>query len=105
MDRDLPVAVPGEVSVSSIVRSNATLIWLLLSALTVVSWLLGSDFGFSGLGHVTVSLIVIVVALFKVRMIGMYFMELRDAPLELRGLFEGYCLTLFVLMVGMFLFG
>lgn len=90
---------------SAVVRANATLIWLLLSALTVGSWLLGTDHGFSGADQVPISLTIIAVALVKVRLIGLYFMELRDAPLGLRGLFEGYCLILFGLIVAMYLFG
>jgi hypothetical protein len=43
-----------------------------------------------------VATIVIAVALFKVRLIGIYFMELRVAPPPLRLLFEGYVLVVFV---------
>jgi len=35
--------------------------------------------------------IVVLVAFIKVRFIGLYFMELREAPVALRLVFEGYC--------------
>jgi hypothetical protein len=86
----------------SFVRSPASLAWLALSTLTVVSWLLGTDHGFAG-NQVLASLAIIVVAVFKVRLVGLYFMELREAPTALRTLFEGYCAILFVLLTAMFL--
>jgi hypothetical protein len=89
----------------TLVRTNATLVWFVLSALTVVSWALGTDHGFGGSSHVPASLAIIAVAIFKVRLVGLYFMELRGAPLALRGIFEGYCTVLFGLLTGMFLFG
>jgi hypothetical protein len=43
------------------------------------------------------------VAVFKVRLAGLYFMELRDGPRSLRGLFERYCAVLAVVLNGMLL--
>jgi hypothetical protein len=47
--------------------------------------------------------VIIAVAVFKLRLVGIYFMELREAPLPLRGIFEGYCVVLLGLLVGMYL--
>jgi hypothetical protein len=44
------------------------------------------------------------VAFIKVRFVGLYFMELRDAPHVLRGLFEGYCLVVCAMILGFYLF-
>jgi hypothetical protein len=88
----------------TLVRTNATLVWFVLTALTVVSWALGTDHGFGG-HHVTASLAIVAVGIFKIRLVGLHFMELRTAPLLLRGIFEGYCVVLFGLLTGMFLFG
>ena len=88
----------------SVVRTNASLIWVLLCALTIVSWALGTNHG-SGAGHhLPASLVIFAVAVFKVRLVGLYFMELKMAPRVLRGLFEGYCLGLLALLIGMFVF-
>lgn len=87
---------------TTLVRSNATVAWLVLTALTVVSWALGTGHGFGG-NHVPASLVIFVVAVFKLRLVGLYFMELREAPLQLRGAFEGYCVVLLGLLIGMYL--
>jgi caa(3)-type oxidase subunit IV len=86
----------------SLVRTDASRVWLILIVLTVVSWTLGADHAF-GTHHVPTSLVIIAVAIFKIRLIGMYFMELRDAPLALRNVFESYCIVLLALLTGMYL--
>ena len=88
----------------SVVRTNASLIWFLLCALTVVSWALGTNHGAGDGHHLPASLVIFAVAIFKVRLVGLYFMELKMAPRVLRGLFEGYCLGLLGLLTAMFLF-
>jgi caa(3)-type oxidase subunit IV len=86
----------------SVVRTNASLIWVLLCALTVVSWALGTDHGLGGRHHLPASLVIFAVAIFKVRLVGLYFMELKMAPRVLRGIFEGYCVGLLGLLTAMF---
>lgn len=88
---------------NSLIRTNATLVWAILSSLTVVSWALGTSHGFGGDNHVPASIVIFVVAVFKIRLVGLYFMELRDAPIPLRGIFEGYCVVLLSLLIGMFM--
>lgn len=87
----------------TLVRNNASIAWLALTALTLISWALGTQHGLGGADHVPASLVIFVVAVFKVRLVGLYFMELREAPLALRGIFEGYCVVLLGLLVGMYL--
>lgn len=86
-------------TVASLLWSTASRVWFFLVALTLVSWTLGTSHGLSG-GHAVAAVAILAVAVFKVRLIGLYFMELRDAPWALRGLFEGYCVILFVLLTG-----
>ncbi len=86
---------------TTLLRSNATIAWVLLTVLTVTSYVLGSSHGFGG-AHVGASVVIIIVAVFKIRLVGLYFMELRDAPLQLRGIFEGYCILLLGLLIGMY---
>ena len=43
------------------------------------------------------------VALVKVRFVGLYFMELRTAPVALRALFEGWCLAACLVLIGFYL--
>lgn len=42
-------------------------------------------------GNHLATVLVLLVAFVKVRVVGLYFMELRDAPLPPKLIFEGYC--------------
>jgi len=64
------------------------LVWGVLVAATAVSWFFGTDHG--PLGRSATAAIVLTVAFVKVRLVGLYFMEIRDAPVWLRAAFEGY---------------
>ena len=66
---------------ASLFRARSTIVWLGLVIVTLVSFTVGADHGI-GSG---VALWVLALALIKVRYVGMDFMELRDAPLLLRG--------------------
>jgi Prokaryotic Cytochrome C oxidase subunit IV len=87
----------------TLVRTNASVAWFILTALTVISWALGTQHGLGAGNHVPASLAIVAVAIFKIRLVGLYFMELKEAPLALRGIFEGYCVVLFGLLTGMYL--
>ncbi len=79
-----------------------TLVWAALLALTFGSMLVGVEQG-AGFAS-TAAIILIGVAMVKVRMIGLHFMDLRVAPAPLRLLFEGYVLAVFVALVALDLF-
>jgi caa(3)-type oxidase subunit IV len=85
---------------SSLLKNRISLIWLALIAATLITWQIGTnDSGNPQLGTVAVLL----VAFIKVRLVGLYFMELRDAPLPLRLLFESYCLIVCTALILMYL--
>ncbi len=69
---------------------------------TVVSWTLGTHDEFHN--HTLASVTILLIAFIKVRLVGLYFMELRDAPTVLRGLFEAYCAVVCAVVVSVFLF-
>jgi Prokaryotic Cytochrome C oxidase subunit IV len=48
--------------------------------------------------------LILLIAFVKVRFVGLYFMELREAPMLLRGLFETYCIGVCALVISMFVF-
>jgi hypothetical protein len=84
----------------ALLRNRISLIWLVLIAATLISWWIGTgDAGNPQLGTAAVFVVVFI----KVRLIGLYFMELRDAPLPLRLLFEGYCLIVCSTLLAMYL--
>jgi hypothetical protein len=87
-------------SVVGFVRGRAAVSWVVLIAATLVSYVLGAD---HGTGSVMV-VVVLGIAAVKVRLVGLDFMELRHAPVPLRVAFEGYCLGLWVLLSGLYLF-
>jgi len=61
----------------------------------------GTDHGLSS-GKAR-ALLILAIAFIKVRFIGLYFMELRAAPLLLRALFETYCVFVCLVMMGAYL--
>jgi hypothetical protein len=91
--------MPGP-SALAFVRGRAGVSWLVLIVATLISYSLGAD---HGTGSVMV-VVVLVIASIKVRLVGLDFMELRTAPVPLRAAFEGYCVGLWVLLSGLYLF-
>ena len=87
----------------ALVRTKATGVWLALILATTVSWALGTNHGLGTGGHTASSTVILAVALFKVRLVGLWFMELRHAPHVLRAGFEVYCAAVCGLTIGMFL--
>jgi caa(3)-type oxidase subunit IV len=85
---------------STLLRGRVTLVWLGLIAATLVSWRIGTDHGLSAS---LATPLVLLVAFVKVRFVGMYFMELRSAPLLLRAAFEGWCLVVCSVLIAMYL--
>jgi caa(3)-type oxidase subunit IV len=85
-----------------LLNSRITLVWFVLIAATLVSWRVGTDHGLHA--HLATT-IVVLVAFIKVRFVGLYFMELRDAPLPLRTIFEGYCVAVCAVVIIMYLAG
>jgi caa(3)-type oxidase subunit IV len=76
---------------------RVTLVWAALLALTLASSIVGIE---QGAGAASAAAVVLIgVALFKVRLIGIHFMDLRTAPSPLRQIFEGYVLALFMVLV------
>jgi hypothetical protein len=47
--------------------------------------------------------IVLAIAAIKVRLVGLDFMELRHAPIPLRAVFECYCVVMWAVLSGLYL--
>lgn len=86
----------------SLLRNRITVVWFFLIGGALMSTDLGTGHGISS--HQVASVVIMLVAFTKVFLVGMYFMELREAPNVLRGVFTGYCLLVFSVVTGMFLF-
>jgi apolipoprotein N-acyltransferase len=89
--------------IRSLLRQPATGVWFGLVLVTCLSWWLGSDRGSND--HRLVSVILILLAFTKVRFVGAYFMELRNAPLVLRLIFQGWCVVVCATLIGLYLTG
>lgn len=86
-------------SLLGLVRNRAGFSWLLLVAATILSWAVGAEHGTGSM----VAVVVLAIAAVKVRLVGLDFMELRHAPLPLRAVFEGYCLAVWAVLSGLYL--
>jgi hypothetical protein len=81
----------------------STIVWFGLVGATLVSWYVGTDHWFDSPTGITIA--VLLVAFVKVRFVGMYFMDLREAPAHLRMAFDGYCVLVCALIIGCYLLG
>lgn len=84
----------------ALLRDRFTVIWLVLAGATVTSSYLGADHGVGS--QATTTTLLVIVAAAKVRLVGLYFMELREAPAVLRGLFEAYCALVCAMILGIY---
>jgi len=81
------------------------IVWLLLVSLTFLSWWLGEQsVGYNEGNLRAVTTILMLVGFFKVRLVGLYFMELHRAPWPLRLSFETWivvtCAVILILYWG-----
>ena len=79
--------------------SRAGLSWLILIAATLVSWVVGAEHGVGSFAAV----VVLAIAAAKIRLVGLDFMELRNAPIPLRAAFEAYCVVLWTVLSALYL--
>jgi len=74
-----------------LIQSSATLVWAVLMLATGLSWWLGTRGDSSAAtGASSATIVMMAVAFFKVRLVIMHFMEVKDAPLSLRLVCEGW---------------
>lgn len=75
-------------------------VWVLLVAATLVSWSVGID---HGMDYRISTIVVLLVTFVKVYLVGQNFMELREATLLLRALFNSICVTMCTVLIAMYL--
>lgn len=73
---------------SALLRDRVTLVWAGLVAATASTWILGTDHGLDDAQAAGV--VILLITFLKVRFVGRWFMELRDAPVVLAALFDGW---------------
>ena len=98
-----PQARSAQDTVKALLRGPFMIVWFVLIAATLLSWYLGSAHGVHD--HRVATVMIMLVAFIKVRFVGLYFMELRDAPTRLRAIFETHCAVVCSAIVIVYLFG
>lgn len=89
---------------AELLKSSATVVWFVLVSATAVSWALGTHHQIVDNATAT-ALIILAIAFIKIRYIGLYFMDLKDAPLGLRAVLEAWCVIVYALTAGFYLAG
>ncbi len=87
-----------------LVRSRVTLVWLLLMLATGLSWQVGTDPSGDIIDNPAwMAVTVLLVAMFKIRLVLLHFMEVRQAPQALRLVCEAWVMLVSVSLIGMYL--
>jgi hypothetical protein len=84
-----------------LLRGPFMVVWFVLIAATLLLWYLGAEHGLHNARLTTI--LILIVAFIKWRLVGLYFMELRDAPIPLRLIFEAHCLIACSAVLGVYL--
>jgi cytochrome c oxidase subunit IV len=85
--------------VTTYLRNPLTIVWALLTAVTVVSWLTARDGGAAHHVNATVPVVVLLIAALKAQLVIWHFMEVRDAPAWLKATTSGWVVALFAVLL------
>ena len=84
------------------VRNPLTIVWAVLTAVTVVSWLTARDGGAAHVVNATVTVVVLLIAAVKTQLVIWHFMEVRRAPRWLKVTTGAWAIGLFALLLGFY---
>ena len=84
------------------VRNRLTVVWALLTLVTVVSWWTARDGGAAHVVNATVTVVVLLIAAVKTQLVIWHFMEVRTAALWLRVTTMSWLVVLFALLLGFY---
>ena len=90
---------------TSLIRNPLTIVWSLLTAVTVVSWLVSRDGGAAHQLNATVTTVVLLIAGVKAHLVIWHFMEVRRAPLWLKAVTGGWVIVVVAAMLGVYFTG
>jgi hypothetical protein len=85
---------------TSLIRNPLTIVWALLTAVTIASSLIALDGGASHQINTTVTTVVLLIAAVKAQVVIRHFMEVRHAPVWLKAITSGWVVGLFALLLG-----
>jgi hypothetical protein len=87
---------------TSLIRNPSTIVWALLTTVTIASSLIALDGGAAHQINSTVTTVVLLIAAVKAFLVIWDFMEVRRAPLWLKATTSGWVLALFALLLGFY---
>ncbi|MGA9489952.1 MAG: cytochrome C oxidase subunit IV family protein [Mycobacterium sp.] len=90
---------------TSLLRNPLTIVWALLTTVTIASSLIALDGGASHQINVEVTTAVLLIAAVKAQLVIWHFMEVRRAPVWLKATTSGWVLVLFALLFGFYFAG
>ncbi len=91
---------------TSLLGRIVTRIWLLLAALTALSWWLGLDTpSTAAVAPRWLAAGLLILAFFKVRLVILYFMEIRSAPRPIRLVFEAWVIGVCASLIAIYWMG
>jgi hypothetical protein len=90
---------PANSHTATFLRTSTGVTWIALVVATLVAWWIGTDHGLHD--PTAAAALVLAVAVVKIYLIGMEFMELRHADVRLRRGFQAYCALVGVGLIGM----
>jgi hypothetical protein len=104
VDRDIRAALRDEVTMTTTKARAITYVWILLSALTIVSWFLGPARTHGPVAaSLPITVAVLAMAFIKARLIIGYFMEVRTAPAWLRVSTDAWLVVLWGALLAIYL--
>lgn len=87
---------------SSYIRSHLTLVWAVLTVVTIVSWLTARDGGAAHAVNATVTVVVLLIAAVKTQLVIWHFMEVRHSPRWLQVTTMSWLVVLFAFLLGIY---
>jgi cytochrome c oxidase subunit IV len=87
---------------TSLIRNPLTIVWALLTTVTIASSLIALDGGAAHQINSTVTTVVLLMAAVKAFLVIWHFMEVRRAPVWLKAATSGWVLALFALLLGFY---
>jgi hypothetical protein len=87
---------------TALIRNPLTIVWALLTTITIASSLIALDGGASHQINTTVTTVVLLIAAVKAFLVIWHFMEVRRAPVWLKATTFGWVLALFALLLGFY---
>jgi hypothetical protein len=90
---------------TSLIRHPLTIVWALLTTVTIASSLIVLDGGAAHQINSTVTTVVLLIAAVKAFLVIWHFMEVRRAPVWLKATTTGWVLALFALLLGFYFAG